>query len=113
MSIASKYNRTTFDVDTNGYTFTKLSTLYNAQSKDGYIIDGVYCHTSPFGESAIFVVSDEKWLVNLPQHFIPTVKKLLEDTEAVEAIRNRKLGFTVYEYEARGQKCYSVRLFDK
>lgn len=113
MGIAGKYNRVLFNVDTKEYKYVKLSELFKtSKGKKEYIIDGIICHNSPLGESAVFIVSDEKWLVNLPQHFVLIAKQLLGDEEALEAIKERALGFTVYEYEARGRKCYSVRLVD-
>ena len=41
-----------------------------------------------------------------------TAREILADSEAVEAIKNGKVGYTIYEYESHGKKCYSISFVD-
>lgn len=116
-SFAAKYNKTNFGIDTKGFPYVKLSDVFNDKENGGkdviHPINGIYVHTTKMGESSVLVDAESKQLVNLPEHLNTACKAILADAEAVEAIKNGKVGFTVYEYEARGRKCYSIRFVDK
>lgn len=116
-SFATKYNKTSFGIDTKGFPYVKLSDVFNDKENGGasvmHSVNGIYVHTTQMGESAVLVDAEAKQLVNLPAHMNTACKAILADAEAVEAIKDGKVGFTVYEYEARGRKCYSIRFVDK
>lgn len=116
-SFATKYNKTNFGIDTKGFPYVKLADVFNSKENGGgdvvHTINGIYVHTTQLGESAVLVDAEAKQLVNLPSHLNTACKAILADTEAVEAIKSGKVGYTVYEYEARGRKCYSIRFVDK
>lgn len=115
-TFASKFNHTTFGIDTTNYEYVKLGDLYNISDKgSGDVvrkIDGIFVHRSKLGESPVFIVSATKQLVNIPQHLTDTCKEILSDDDAVEAIQVGKVGFVIYEYQSHGKNCYSVRFVD-
>ncbi len=72
----------------------------------------MWVNKSPLGESPVFICAELGKLVNMPMHLTPTVKEILANPNAVNAIKNGKVGFTVYEYESHGRKCYNVKFAD-
>lgn len=110
---ASKFNKTVFTVNTKGFTFTKLSDLYAANGADVvYTLDGLYISRGKLGEQPIFICEELNQLVNIPAHLTKTAKDILADPDAVQAIKDGKVGFTIYEYESHGRKCYGVKFVD-
>lgn len=117
-SFSAKFNKNgvNFGIDTKDFKFVKLKDLYNDPNNGGsdviHSIHGVWVHKSPLGESPVVIDEFKKQLVNLPEHMTDTVRQILSDPEAVQAIKDGKVGYTIYEYEARGKKCYSIRFVD-
>lgn len=116
-SFASKFNKTSFGVDTADFKYIKLADLYNAPENGGkdtvHTINGMWVHKSPLGDSPVIIDAENKVLVNLPSHVAETVREILADSEAVEMIKANKVGYTVYEYDSHGKKCYSIQFVDK
>lgn len=112
-SFAKSFNKTTFDVDVTDFEYCKLATLYNADAPQTvYRVNAMWVQKSPLGDSPVFVVSELGKLVNMPSHTAATVREITANAAAVDAIKNGKVGFTVYEYESHGKKCYNVRFVD-
>lgn len=115
-SFASKFNKTTFGVDTTDFQYTKLADIFNSENEGGkdvvHRINGLYVHKSPLGDSPVIIDEENKRLVNLPSHTAETVREILADDEAVQTIKDGKVGYTVYEYESHGKKCYSISFVD-
>lgn len=112
-SFAKNFNKTTFDVDVTDFEYCKLATLFNAAApQTAYRVDAMWVSKSPLGDSPVFVVSELAKLVNMPQHTAATVREIVNSVDAVDAIKSGKVGFTVYEYESHGKKCYGVRFVD-
>ena len=116
-SFASKFNKTSFGIDTTDFTFVKLTDLFNSKQDGGgdviHPIDGVYVHKSQLGDSPVIIDAENKRLVNLPQFTGDTVREILANSEAVEAIKANKVGYTIYEYESHAKKCYGITFVDK
>ncbi len=116
-TFASKYNKTGFGIDTTDFEYIKLSAMYTDKKIGGadviHDINGIYVNKSPLGLSPVIIDAANNLLVNLPQHMAETCQNILADSEAVDAIKGGKVGYTIYEYEARGKKCYSIRFVDK
>lgn len=112
ISFAKQFNKVTFSVDTTGFEYCKLAELYNEKKPETLKLDGIFVNKSPLGFSPVAIVADKKKLVNLPSHLTETARAILADTDAVTAIENGKVGFTIYEYEARGKQCYSIKFVD-
>lgn len=115
-SFASKFNKTTFGIDTTDFQYTKLADIFNSENEGGkdvvHTINGLYVHKSQLGDSPVIIDEENKRLVNLPSHTAETVREILADAEAVETIKNGKVGYTIYDYESHGKKCYSISFVD-
>lgn len=110
MDFAKQFNKVTFSVDTTGFEYKKLKEIYNAENKENvFKLNGIFVNKSPLGFSPVAICADIKALVNLPSHLTEMARNILADSEAVETIENGKVGFTVYEYEAKGKQCYSIK----
>lgn len=115
-SFASKFNKTTFGIDTTDFQYTKLADIFNSENDGGkdviHNINGLYVHKSQLGDSPLIIDETNKRLVNLPGHTAETVREILADDEAVQTIKDGKVGYTIYEYESHGKKCYSISFVD-
>lgn len=115
-SFASKFNKTTFGIDTTNFAYIKLADIYNSKENGGkdvvHPINGLYVHKSQLGDSPVLIDEKAQQLVNLPSHMAETVREILQDSEAVDAIKDGKVGYTIYEYESHGKKCYSISFVD-
>lgn len=116
-SFASTFNKTSFDIDTTDFPFVKLTDIYNSKKDGGgdvvHPINGMYVHKSPLGDSPVIIDAENKRLVNLPQFTGDTVRDILANSDAVDAIKADKVGYTIYEYESHAKKCYSITFVDK
>ena len=111
-SFAIKFNKTTFGIDTTDFQYTKLADIFNSENDVIHKINGLYVHKSKLGDSPVIIDEKNKWLVNLPSHTAETVREILADDEAVQTIKDGKVGYTIYEYESHGKKCYSISFVD-
>ena len=116
-SFASTFNKTSFDIDTTGFPFVKLIDIYNSEKEGGgdvvHPINGMYVHESPLGVSPVIIDAENKRLVNFPRYSGNTVREILANSDAVEAIKANKVGYTIYEYESYAKKCYGFTFVDK
>lgn len=116
MTFAGKFNKTNFDIDTTNFEYVKLAELFtkNAGGSDRiYPVNGVFVHKSQLGDSPVIIDAENKKLVNLPSHMAENIREILSDSEAVEAIKQNKVGYTIYTYESHGKTCYSINWVDK
>lgn len=124
-SFGARYNRKKFDVDTTDLPYLSLGELYKGVSIEGeklpydgkggeiFPIHAIYINNrSRFGAAPLAVTNGA--CVNLPRHLLDTCNEILQDAEAIEAIRAGKAGFTVYEYtdNTYGRVCYGVNFCD-
>lgn len=116
-SFASIFNKTSFGIDTTNFSFVKLSDIYNSDKAGGgdvvHPINGMYVHKSQLGDSPVIIDAEHKVLVNLPQFTGDTVREILANSDAVNAIKANKVGYTIYEYESHAKKCYGITFVDK
>lgn len=116
-SFASKFNKTSFGIDTTDFPFVKLIDIYNSEKDGGgdvvHPINGLYVHKSQLGDSPVIIDAENKRLVNLPQFTGDTIREILADSDAVDAIKANKVGYTIYEYESHAKKCYGITFVDK
>lgn len=112
-SFACRYNSTYFGIDTREFIYVKLQSLYGERGSAvvGHC-DGLYLHTSQINTAPVLIDASARQLVNLPAHMTPTVEEILGDPEAIKAIKDGRVGYTIYEYESHGRKCYSIRFVD-
>lgn len=116
MGIASKYNtvvnRFNFQSDST-FDFFKLQDLFMEDKDQVWVIKALWINESgKFGASPVVTLEDR--YINLPNHKLQLVRDLIADDEAVEAINNGKLGFTVYQYndDKHDKTCFSINLVD-
>lgn len=111
---ADRFNKPTFNVDTKGFEFTSLKDLNTAHKKgEVFKLDGIFITTGKFGDAPVFINSETKSLVNIPSHMTKVSSEILTDGNAVDAINNGNVGFTIYEYTNTLQKvCYGVKFVD-
>lgn len=114
MGIMDKYNKggVTFEIDIKGFHFVSLEELFKRDGgKTIFRIDGLYINKkSNYGEHPVAIVGVEEMLVDLPSYMTDDVREIIQDSEAVEAIRNGKVGFVVQQYEQKQYKklCYGI-----
>jgi hypothetical protein len=113
MSFASKRNKVSFDIDTTGFQYVKLSDLYaNGGGDTIHKVNGMFINKGKLETSPVFIDSDNKQLINIPSHMTDTVRDILSDADDVADIANGKVGFVIYEYESHAKKCYGIRFVD-
>lgn len=113
-TFASKFNKVGFGIDTTNFEYIKLADIFNGGNDVVHPINGIFVHASKngLGDSPVIIDAGAKKLVNLPSHMSETAREILADSEAVEAIKNGKVGYTIYEYESHGKKCYNISFVD-
>lgn len=119
----SKYNRngmSKFNVNTKDLSYHNLREMFeneleSAETTGGsfepgtavYIFGAAFINPkSKYGETpnVVIMTPDENgevvpaYIASLPTHLTETIKEMLNDSEAVEAIKNLKVGFTIRKY---------------
>lgn len=116
-TFASRHNKTSFGIETKDFPFVKLSTLYNDKKNGGgdvvRPVNGLWVHKSQLGDSPVIIDAENKMLVNLPSHLSEEVRGILACEDDVQAIKDGKVGYTIYEYDSHGKKCYSIHWVDR
>jgi len=118
MSFASKYNalsaRQGFSIDTTGFQYKTLKDLYNPkQPNRAFALRGVFINTkSQFGEQPILIT--DRCFVNAPRFMLDTIKEMMQDPEAIEAMENGLAGFSIYQYENKkyNKRCFAIKFLD-
>lgn len=112
-SFSNKFNKASFGIDTKDYEYIKLAEVAKASSPDEiHPINGLYVHGSALGDSPVVIDIPAKKLVNMPKHLGETFREILADTEAVQAIKDGKVGYTIYSYESHAKTCYGINFVD-
>lgn len=124
MTFGNKYGKknVNWNVTTKGRDYLSLETLYQlSEPEEIHVMDCLYINDrSKYGAAPVAGVirktakGFECCMVNLPKHKLDEVKEMLQDPEAVEAIRDGAAGFKIYQYTPKGsrQLCYSVEWCD-
>ena len=104
-----------FTIDTEGFEYYNLKDLYeNNGADETYPLFGFYINKKGnFGDAP--VAYTDEYYVNLPQHLLEVVKDIMANPEAVAAINNGEVEFTIYQYtdEKHKKDCYSIRFVNK
>ena len=114
-SFAEKYNRgneNPFKFDLQGYTFATLKELYNADPNKVHTLNGFYFTRGKFGVKVVVVMSDVKKRVDMPIYLTKVFNDIVNNTEAVNDIKNGKVGFIVRKYESHGRNCHTISFKD-
>lgn len=116
-SFAEKYNKGNenpfkFD-DLKGYDFTSLKELYNIDPNKVNSLDGFYFARGKFGVKVVVVMSDVKKRVDMPIYLTKVFNEIVNNNDAVNDIKNGKVGFVVRKYESHGRNCHTIKFKDK
>lgn len=114
MKFAETFNATgkrAFDVDTTNFEFAKLDTIPHGEIVK---LSGLYLHTGRFNTQPVAICAERKQLVNFPTYMCEVTQRILSNPEAVQSIRDGKVGFTTYEYvnETYNKKCTGIAFVD-
>lgn len=114
-SFAEKYNKgneNPFKFDLKGYDFTNLKELYNADHNKVHALDGFYFTRGKFGVKVVLVMTDVKKRVDMPLYLTKVFNDIVNNTDAVNDIKNGKVGFVVRKYESHGRDCHTITFKD-
>lgn len=114
-SFAEKYNggnENPFKFDLKGYEFTSLKELYNACPNKVHELKGFYFTRGKFGVKVVVVMSYVKMCVDMPIYLTKVFNDIVNDANAVEDIKNGKVGFVVRKYESHGRDCHTIKFKD-
>ena len=74
-SFASKFNKTTFGIDTTDFQYTKLADIFNSENEGGkdvvHKINGLYVHKSQLGDSPVIIDEENKRCVK----YLPMMRR--------------------------------------
>ena len=114
-TFSSKFNKgRKFNIDTEGFEYKSLVDCYNDFGVDTiYPLQAIYINTKgQFGDAPVFAT--DSFFVNVPHHMLETAEEILADEEAITAINEQKVGFTIYPYKADkyNRDCFGVKFVD-
>lgn len=114
-SFAEKYNKgneNPFKFDLKGYYFTSLKELYSSDPNKVHALDGFYFTRGKFGVKVVLVMTDVKKRVDMPIYLTKVFNDIVNNTDAVNDIKNGKVGFVVRKYESHGRNCHTISFKD-
>lgn len=111
----SRFNNTNiFGIDTTGYKYVDLKTLYETDPQAKHKVLGFFINNKgKFGPEPNAIL-ENKMIANLPRHLLDTVKQLLDDNRYAEYIKDGHVGFSIYQYHSNryDRDAYSVTWLD-
>lgn len=115
-TFARKFNINNFNVDTKDFNYVKLADIFKSKKEGGaktvHAVSGLYVHKNELGDSPVIIDGEKKRFVNLPTHMGGIIREILADAEAVQLIKDGKVGYTIYEYTSHNKQCYSITWVD-
>lgn len=112
MSIANKFNKVQNQVNTEGFSYVTLAKLYEENKDAVHPLNGLFIRSGKFGKQPVFINVERQLLVNIPSHMAKISEDILQDTEAMEAVENGKVGYTIYNYTSHNRNCYGITFVD-
>ena len=112
-SFSNKYNtERLFDIDTSGFEYHSLEEVYESPD-EVFTVRGLYVNTRGKFDDQGVIATDSEY-INLPSHLTPMVREVLQDKEAIKAINEGAVGFTIYKYTQQryNKECYSIKWVD-
>ena len=106
----TKLNKNTFEkiewnVNTNGFTFKKLSDFYNMGVKTVRVFGFFFTKSEEYGLQPVAIARN--CLINLPKHKTDTISDMLKNADCVSAIKNGDCTLKLREYKSKyGKTCY-------
>lgn len=102
-----------FDVETSGFKWVDLRTLYDTDPEKQYKVLGLFTNNSgKFGTEPVAIV--DGFLVNLPRHILVAVQQMLDSDEIIQYIKDGHCGFKIYQYHSSryNKDAYSIEWLD-
>ena len=87
-----------FNIDSTNFPFVKLSEIVKENGHKVLTVQGLFTYTTKKNKTRPCLIADSH-KINLPDHMLKEVEKLLNDQEAIDLINNGKCGFKTSEYE--------------
>ena len=104
----------TFNVNADDFPFVNLKELIEENGHQTLKVDGVFTYEGKKGKKrAVLIASGHK--INLPDHCLKDIEKILANQEYINAINAGKCGFATSEYEDTNfgnGTCYSGQFVD-
>lgn len=75
-----------------------------------YQVHGFFFFDTQYGESGALIL--DKCNVYIPKHLIDTFKDIKKNPQAVQAVKDGKLGITLHTYKSHGKDCVGLNLVD-
>ena len=106
----TKLNKNTFEkiewnVNTNGFTFKKLSDFYNQGVTAIRVFGFFFVKSENYGLQPVAILKD--CLLNLPTHKKDIISDMLKNADCVSAIKNGDCTLKLREYKSKyGKTCY-------
>lgn len=103
-----------FNINSDNFTYESLKDLYNNNGKDHvYPLTAIYINRKTKFEPAPVFATD-KFFVNIPSHMLDVCEQILSNENAIEAINNGEVGFSIYPYKNNrfNKDCFGVNFVD-
>lgn len=111
LNIIGKYNKKALflydsEVERDFCTLQELQEQ-NGDTNKIFTVQALFINEkSKFGNAPVAVVGE--YLVNLPSHLLDVVEGMRADEEFIQLVNDRKVGFTIYSFDNKYGKQYSV-----
>ena len=100
-----------FTFDSTDLPFANLKEVVEQNGNKVMQVKGCFTYDAKYGKRAAIVISTLK--VNLPDHCLADVEKILEDQEAIRLINEGHVGFEPSTYtDSKGETRYSGKFID-
>lgn len=108
----NKTNRIEWNVDSSNFPFRKIADVYNEGIRL-VKIRGFYVQNGKYGKQANAIT--DTYVMNLPTHATETIEQILDDMEAVEAIKRGECWIRLYSYHSKtyNRDCYGFDFVDE
>lgn len=110
----TQFNKNTFEkiewnVNTDGFTFKKLSDFYRNDIKVIQVFGFFFTKSENYGLQPVAITKD--CLVNLPTHKKDIISDMLKNADCVNAIKKGECSLRLREYTSKyGKVCYDFDL---
>ena len=106
----TQFNKNTFEkiewgINTDGFSFKKLSDFYNQGIKTIQIFGLFFVKSENYGLQPVAILRD--CLLNLPTHKKSIISEMLNNPDVVNAIKNGECSLKLRQYKSKYNKiCY-------
>ena len=95
----NNFEKIEWNVNTNGFTFKKLSDFYNQGIKIVPVFGFFFTKSEEYGLQPVAIAKD--CLINLPKHKKDTISDMLKNADCVNAIKNGECSLKLREYKSK------------